>query len=70
MLVGMKWIPKLAGLAIGIVIAMYMVTYWDNRHADMVCDIAQDPKSACQEPFIELDRLKHNQQSTDRQLAR
>jgi len=66
----MKWIPKLAGLAIGIVIALWMVAYWDIRHADMVCDIAQDPNSACQEPFIELDRLKYNQQSTERQLGR
>ena len=66
----MKWIPKLAGLAIGIVIALWMVAYWDIRHADMVCDIGQDPDHSCQQRFIELERHKHLLETNERKPIR
>ena len=54
----MKYIPKIAGLGIGILLAVWMMAYWDVRQADMVCDSAQVPDQICQEPFIESGRLK------------
>ena len=55
----MKRFSRIAAIATGIVIALWMMAYWDVRQADMVCDIGQDPNHACRERFIELDRLKH-----------
>jgi hypothetical protein len=55
----MKRFSRIAAVATGIVIALWMMAYWDVRQADMVCDIGQDPNHACLERFIELDRLKH-----------
>ena len=55
----MKRFSRIAAVATGIVIALWMMAYWDVRQADMVCDIGQDPNHACRERFIELDRLKH-----------
>jgi hypothetical protein len=69
-LCGMTWIPKIAGLAMGIVIALWMMAYWDVRQANVVCDSSQDPNSECHEGFIGLDRVKQIQQSTERRLAR
>jgi hypothetical protein len=66
----MKHIPKIAGVAIGIVIALWMMAYWDVREADMVCDIGQDPHHLCQQRFIELDRHKHMLETNERKSAR
>jgi len=55
----MKHIPKIAGLAIGIMIALWIMAYWDVREADMLCDIGQAPDNSCQQRFIELERHKH-----------
>ena len=54
----MKLIPKILGLAIGLVIAFGVMAYWDVRHADMVCDNTQVADQICQQRFIEVDRLK------------
>ena len=67
---GMKVIPKILGLAVGIVIALWVMAYWDVREADMVCDAGQDPDQQCQQRFIELDRHKHILERNERNPAR
>ena len=62
----MKLIPKILGLAIGLVIAFGVMAYWDVRHADMVCDNTQVADQICQQRFIELDRLKRILDSNER----
>jgi hypothetical protein len=54
----MKLIPKLAGFAVGIVIALWILANRDTRHFDMVCDTTQVSDETCQDGFIEVDRLK------------
>jgi hypothetical protein len=66
----MKRIPQIAAIATGMVIALWIMAYWDVRQADMICDIGQDPGHMCQQRFIELDRLKHILQTDERKLAR
>ena len=65
----MKHIPKIAGLAIGIIIALWIVAYWDVREADMLCDIGQDPDHSCQQRFIDLDRHKQMLETNERKPA-
>ena len=65
----MKLIPKILGLAIGLVIAFGVMAYWDVRHADMVCDNTQVADQICQQRFIELDRLKRILDSNERRRA-
>ena len=62
----MKFIPKIVGLAIGLIIAFGVTAYWDVRHADMVCDNTQVADQICQQRFIELDRLKRIFDSNER----
>jgi hypothetical protein len=62
----MKLIPKILGLAIGLVIAFGVMAYWDVRHADMVCDNTQVADQTCHQRFIELDRLKRILDSNER----
>jgi hypothetical protein len=66
----MKHIPKIAGVAIGIVIALWMMASWDVREADMLCDTGQDPNNLCQQRFIELERHKHILETNERKPAR
>ena len=66
----MKLIAKILGLTIGIVVAFWVTAYWDDRHADMVCDQAQAPDQSCQQRFIGLDRHKHMLQTNERRLVR
>jgi hypothetical protein len=65
----MKRIPKIAAVTTGVVIALWMMVYWDVRQADMVCDNAQAPDQICQERFIELDRLKRILKTNERKRA-
>jgi hypothetical protein len=51
---GMKLLFRIAGVTAGIVIAIVMVTYWNPRQTDMVCDVGQD--WICQQRFVQLDR--------------
>jgi hypothetical protein len=62
----MKLIPKMAGLAIGIVVALWILAYRDARHFDMVCDKTQVSEQICQEGFIEVDRLKRILETNER----
>jgi hypothetical protein len=66
----MKLIPKILGLAIGIAIAFCVTAYWDDRHADIVCDQAQAPDQSCQQRFIRLDRQKNIVDINERRHAR
>ena len=66
----MKRIPKIAAVMTGIVIALWMMAYWDVRHADMVCDSAQVPGEICQERFVEVDQLKRMLETNERKRAR
>ena len=66
----MKLIPKILGLAIGIAIAFCVTAFWDDRHADMVCDPAQASDQSCQQRFIGLDRHKHLIETNERKHVR
>jgi hypothetical protein len=66
----MKHIPKIAGVAIGIVITLWIIAYWDVREADMLCDGGQDPNHLCQQRFIELDRHKQMLETNERKPVR
>ena len=66
----MKYVPKITGVAIGMVIALWMMAYWDIRQADILCDIGQDPNHLCQQRFIELERHKHILATNERKLAK
>jgi hypothetical protein len=66
----MKHIPKIAGVAIGMVIALWMMAYWDVRQADILCDIGQDSNHLCQQRFIELERHKDILATNERKPAK
>jgi hypothetical protein len=55
----MKPIQKMIVVMLGMVIAVWMMAYWDPRQANIVCDISQHPSEVCQrQPFIDADRAK------------
>ena len=63
-------VPKIAGLAIGIVIALWMMAFWDARHADMVYDNTQVSEQICQDRFVEMDRHKRILETNEGRHAR
>jgi hypothetical protein len=50
----MKLVSRITGLTVGIVIAIVMVTYWNPRQTDMVCDASQG--RICQQRFVHVNR--------------
>jgi hypothetical protein len=57
----MNLIYRSAAVTAGIIIAIVIVTYWNPRQSDMVCDASQD--RICQQRFVHLDRLTHDAQT-------
>jgi hypothetical protein len=56
---GMKLISKIAVVAAGFVTAIWTISYWDAREADVACDIGQAPSHVCQGGFVKASRFKH-----------
>jgi len=56
---GMTLISKIAGTAIGILVALWVMAFWDARQADVLCDTGQDAHQLCQRRFLSMERHKH-----------
>jgi hypothetical protein len=57
----MNLIYRSAAVMAGIVIVIVIVSYWNPRQSDMVCDASQD--RICQQRFVHPDQLKHDAQT-------
>jgi hypothetical protein len=54
-----KLVTKIAVVAAGIVTAIWTISYWDAREADVACDIGQAPSHVCQGGFVKASRFKY-----------
>src|SRR5437868_13132277 len=63
---GMKLVSKIAVVAAGIVTAIWTISYWDAREADVACDIGQAPSHVCQGGFVKASRFKHLLETNER----
>src|ERR1043166_6230205 len=58
-IIGMKFILKIAVVAVWMVTAIWTISYWDAREADVACDISQAPSHVCQGGFVKASRFKY-----------
>jgi hypothetical protein len=62
----MKLISKIAVVAAGFVTAIWTISYWDAREADVACDIGQAPSHVCQGGFVKASRFKNLLETNER----
>jgi len=58
-IIGMKLILRIAVVTVGMVTAIWTISYWDAREADVACDIGQAPSHVCQGGFVKASRFKY-----------
>ena len=65
-IIGMKLILKLQWSPLGMVTAIWTISYWDAREPDVACDIGQAPSHVCQGGFVKASRFKYLLETNER----